>query len=127
MKNKITTELVRAKLQKEKSNQDAETTRLFNSVAHVQTTARGVEVDDAEDEDCDDSPNAATNEPDEDELEDAMNSMDFREEDNNWDVNESDETSTEFDKSCLKDLYYLGWNAIQSMQIKDVREMHHER
>ena len=121
-KNKITTDLKREKLAKEMSNTvDDETSRLFNSVSHVQQSIRSTGVNEnAED---DGSPHGIVHMDSEFEMEDpeaAMNSFQVDDEIAET-TGEDKEGEVGLDKNCFSDIWYKGWEAILKMNAKKIK------
>jgi hypothetical protein len=134
LSSKVTTVLKRDKLTKEMTNQaDDETSRLFNSVSHVQISARGGEVADTDD----DSPYGiltADEVPDGDvhvTVEDSEAAMDelevTREIDETADFESDAEDNTLVVKNCLLDIWSRGWLMIDYMNYKEVRKRQGDR
>jgi hypothetical protein len=131
--SKVTTVLKRDKLAKEMTNQtDDETSRLFNSVSHVQASARGGEIADTED----DSPYGITT-ADEIQEEDvhvtvedweaAMDDLQItREIDETADSDSNEDDKADF-KKCLIDIWSRGWFMIDYMNYKEVRKRQDDR
>lgn len=132
LSSKITTELKRDKLTKEMTNTlDDETTRLFNSVSHVQKSIRAGDINDTEN---DDSPHGAgttymddDNNPSVEDSEAAMEAMVINEELDETADMEDDDVSDTFNKDCLVDIWSRGWYAIDLMNVKEMRKREGDR
>lgn len=133
LSSKITTELKRDKLTNEmtKTNDD-ETTRLFNSVSHVQQSIKAGDINDTEN---DDSPHGVGNTIIDDDnntsVEDSeavMEAMVVEEELNETaDMEDDDTGSDDFNKDCLLDIWSRGWYAIDLMKVKEMRKRESDR
>jgi hypothetical protein len=122
--DKVTTKLRREKLQKEMTCAgDYETTRLYNSVAQVQSSARGKQLTDSEGNEIDELT--------EDDPEEVMESMEIVDEiDDCPDDDDTEDDNDEggiFNKNCITDLWCRGWNGIDAMKYAEVKQRQEAR
>ena len=137
LKDKIETKLDKAKLVREESGAsaaDCSAKRMLDGVANVYEKSRsvnGVDKDDEDDVDLDAEMSAIQL----DDLmseEDAMNNMQFSEGNDDIaadnDAENVDEVSKQVSlKWCTQDLWKLGWEAIEKLDVKGVRKATRDR